>query len=192
MEDINYQWYIQETDSDGYKWFDELEGETDLSLKTEPITKEQVYRLQVEDYYGDRRNVVFNVFPQAVSGWVEEGGERYYYKDDGTKLTNGWAKDGSAWYWMDSSGKITKNQWVQSGGKWYYMNANGVMVTGWQQIGGKWYYFNANGDMKTGWLQLGSKWYYLKSSGEMATGKLEIGGKMSEFDGNGVWKGYVS
>ena len=186
MEDINYQWYIQETDSDGYKWFDELEGETDLSLKTEPITKEQVYRLQVEDYYGDRRNVVFNVFPQAVSGWVEEGGERYYYKDDGTKLTNGWAKDGSAWYWMDSSGKITKNQWVQSGGKWYYMNANGVMVTGWQQIGGKWYYMNSSGAMTTGWQQIGGKWYYMNSSGAMTTGWQQIGGKWYYMNSSGV------
>ena len=187
MEDISYEWYIQETDSEGYSWFEELEGETGLSYKTEPITKEQVYRFRVEDYYGDRRNVVFHVFPQAApTGWVEEGGERYYYKDDGTKLTNGWAKDGSVWYWMDSSGKITKSKWVQSAGKWYYMDSSGAMTTGWQQIGGKWYYMDSSGAMTTGWQQIGGKWYYMNSSGAMTTGWQQIGGKWYYMNSSGV------
>ena len=98
-------------------------------------------------------------------GWYPENDERYYYKEDGSKLTNGWAKDGKDWYWLDADGKITRNKWVKSAGKWYYMSSSGVMATGWQKIGGKWYYMNSSGVMTTGWQKIEGRWYYMDSSG---------------------------
>ncbi|WP_051689042.1 leucine-rich repeat protein [Butyrivibrio sp. AE2032] len=127
-----------------------------------------------------------------LTGWQKIDGKWYYMDSVNGDMKTGWQPIGGKWYYLKSDGVMVTG-WLQLGNTWYYLKSDGAMVTGWQQIGGKWYYLDpSNGDMKTGWLQLGSKWYYLKSSGEMATGKLEIGGKMSEFDGNGVWKGYVS
>ena len=133
--------------------------------------------------YQGTKKVTFKILP---IGWHEEGGERYYYKEDGTRLTKGWAKDGSTWYWMDESGKITKSKWIQSAGKWYYMDSSGAMTTGWQQIGGKWYYMNSSGVMTTGWQQIGGKWYYMNSSGVMTTGWQQIGGKWYYMGSSGV------
>ena len=133
--------------------------------------------------YTGSKTVTFKILPV---GWYEEDGERYFYKEDGTKLTNGWAKDETTWYWMDDDGKISKNKWVQTGGKWYYMSSSGAMATGWQQIGGKWYYMNSSGAMTTGWQQIGGKWYYMNSSGAMTTGWQQIGGKWYYMNSSGA------
>ena len=123
----------------------------------------------------------FTIYPV---GWYPENDERYYYKEDGSKLTNGWAKDGKDWYWLDADGKITRNKWVKSAGKWYYMSSSGVMATGWQKIG--WYYMNSSGVMTTGWQKIGGKWYYMNSSGVMTTGWQKIGGKWYYMNSSGV------
>ena len=124
--------------------------------------------------YTGTKTVAFTIKPV---GWYKDGGEWYYYKSDGKKLTNGWAKDSIGWYWLGADGKITKSKWVKSGGCWYYLGANGVMTTGWQLVGGRWYYMNPSGAMTTGWQKVGGKWYYMNPSGAMTTGWQKVGGK---------------
>ncbi|MDG9597825.1 nucleoside triphosphate hydrolase, partial [Streptococcus pneumoniae] len=47
--------------------------------------------------------------PKVTTGWKQENGVWYFYKEDGTMATG----------------------WLQYNGSWYYLNANGSMATGW-------------------------------------------------------------
>ncbi|HET0716277.1 TPA: nucleoside triphosphate hydrolase, partial [Streptococcus pneumoniae] len=49
--------------------------------------------------------------PKVTTGWKQENGVWYFYKEDGTMAT-GWLKDGDTWY---------------------YLGTNGMMQTGWLQ-----------------------------------------------------------
>jgi hypothetical protein len=82
---------------------------------------------------------------KSTPGWHQFDGVWFYYKADGSLLTNGWAKDSTGWMWMNGSGKITKSQWIKDGGSWYYLKANGYMATGTQTINGKTYRFASSG-----------------------------------------------
>ncbi|HHA9636449.1 TPA: nucleoside triphosphate hydrolase, partial [Streptococcus pneumoniae] len=60
--------------------------------------------------------------PKVTTGWKQENGVWYFYKEDGTMATG----------------------WLQYNGSWYYLNANGSMATGWVKDGDTWYYLEAS------------------------------------------------
>ena len=121
---------------------------------------------------------------QAVSGFMEIGGNWYYFDASGQKLT-GWQEYDDNWYYMDADG-VMLTGWQQLDGKWYYFYSSGRMATGWAEIDGKWYYFNGGGVMLTGWLETGGKWYFFNGGGVMRTGWVSNGGKWYYMDGDGV------
>ena len=104
------------------------------------------------------------------TGWQYENGEWYYYKEDGSKLTNGWAKDSTGWMYMDSNGRITKNKWIKDNGEWYYLKSNGYMAANeWTKDSSGWMYMDNSGKItKNKWIKDNGEWYYLKSNGYMA------------------------
>ncbi len=57
------------------------------------------------------------------TGWVDEGGTLYYYKDN----------------------VIQKNSLVKDSGKWYYTDENGACSTGWKKFGNNMRYFKPDG-----------------------------------------------
>ena len=101
---------------------------------------------------------------QPPSGWQEQGGDRFYLKEDGSRATG----------------------WLSKGGERYYLDESGVAVTGWYDLRGSRYYFGVNGTMHTGWLELDGKRYYFREDGTMARGQVEIDGVSCYFDATGA------
>ena len=118
----------------------------------------------------DGELVYFDKVIQEKTGWSYEDGEWYYYKGDGSKLTNGWAKDSTGWMWMDSDGRITKSKWIKDNSEWYYLKSNGYMAANeWTKDSTGWMYMDSNGKItKNKWIKDNGEWYYLKSNGYMA------------------------
>ena len=94
----------------------------------------------------------------AAKGWVEEGGQWYYYDNNGDYVTNDWKKSGNNWFWLGDDGSMVTDSIVEDGDYKYYVNANGAMVTNsWVAVepgdddneddapDHYWYYFGANG-----------------------------------------------
>ena len=94
----------------------------------------------------------------AAKGWVEEGGQWYYYNNNGDYVSNEWKKSGNNWFWLGDDGAMVTDTLVEDGDYYYYVNANGAMVTNsWVAVepgeddyednapDHYWYYFGANG-----------------------------------------------
>ena len=94
----------------------------------------------------------------AAKGWVEEGGQWYYYNTNGDYVSNEWKKSGNNWFWLGDDGAMVTDTLVEDGNYYYYVNANGAMVTNsWVAVepgeddyeddapDHYWYYFGANG-----------------------------------------------
>ena len=123
---------------------------------------------------------------KVLTGWLDDGGVRYYLSDSG-EMATGWRYLGGNWYYFNANGSM-RTGWVKVGGKWYYMQSNGIMKTGWVKLDGAWYYLNSDGSMKTGWLKDGGYWYYLDSHGFMKTGWVKVGGSWYYMNSNGVMR----
>ena len=101
------------------------------------------------------------VYRYAVTGIQEIDGGKYYYTEDGRRLSN-----------VDEiEEELNKDHdgFVSIEGETYYFE-NGSMQTGWKDIDGKRFYFSANGTMQTGLTLIDDAWYYLSDTGEMQTG----------------------
>lgn len=126
-------------------------------------------------YYPDKPQTID---PPGKTGWTEENGERYYYKND--KLVTGWDWIDSAWYYFDPSGKLVHDQWAKDSKYLYYMGHDGKMLTGFHEIGaGNWYYFNPKNDgsygrVMTGWTQIDGTWYYFNKQDDGHYGRMYV------------------
>lgn len=63
----------------------------------------------------------------ACTGWLSEGGKRYYLDGNTAQMVTGWQliaeETGSSWYFFSPSGEMLTG-WYQDGpgGKWYYLD----------------------------------------------------------------------
>ena len=133
--------------------------------------------------------------PEPVTGWVDEGANRYYYLADGS-AAKGWLEiDGIRYYfgengamhmgWLALDGKqyflnmdgSLRTGWIEADGKQYYLDPaqDGAAHTGWLEQEGQRYYMDAQGVLCTGWLTLDETRYYLGTDGVMRTGWLTLG-----------------
>lgn len=107
------------------------------------------------------------------NGWIKEGGEWYFYKND-KKLKSQWVHD-SKWYWLGKDGKMVKSNLITYKGDKYYLKSNGVMASNeWIKFENGWRFFNKSGKMRIGWLKWKSNFYYLDSKGYMVTGGRNV------------------
>lgn len=80
----------------------------------------------------------------ATSQWVQDYGNWYYVKQDGTRYESAWAFLDNCWYWFGGSGKMMADGWLRlADGYWYYFNPSGAMLTSTTTPDG--YYVNADG-----------------------------------------------
>lgn len=107
------------------------------------------------------------------NGWVKEGNDWYFYKDD-KKLKSQWVHD-SKWYWLGKDGKMVKSNLITYKGDKYYLKSDGVMASNeWIKFENGWRFFNKSGKMRIGWLKWKSNFYYLDSKGYMVTGGRNV------------------
>ena len=106
----------------------------------------------------------------AENGWVQNGGNWYYYDYNGAALTDQAKTINSQKYFFDANGVMLHDAWWQSraDGKWYYAGGDGAAVKGWLQLGTDWYYLQASGAMAgEGWHTIDGKRYYFNENGTM-------------------------
>ncbi|MGN0592476.1 MAG: hypothetical protein ACI4JQ_04470, partial [Ruminococcus sp.] len=140
-------------------------------------------------YLYNRAAVEYNV----KTGWVQDGGNWYYYDDNGIMQT-GWVTNipgyDDAWFYFNDDG-IMQTGWVTNISGFddarFYFNDYGIMQTGWVQDGENWFYFNDDGTMKTGWVKDGENWYYLNDDGTLLRNAYTPEGYY--VDKNGIWTG---
>ena len=103
-------------------------------------------------------------------GWVQDGEEKYYYKEDGTPAEGFTEIDGKTYYFdsngrmyknttfgsydetddfyktyrVDNQGELVKGWYTDEYDNVYYYDSNGVQAQGLTEINGKTYYFNWN------------------------------------------------
>ena len=100
------------------------------------------------------------VAASAETGWVEKNGLWYYYKADGTMVTNDWVKTGGNWFYLDEDGVMAADEVISWKDSWYALKKNGAMVTNdWfsrsivlaNKTYTEWYYAGSDGALATGW-----------------------------------------
>lgn len=115
---------------------------------------------------------------EQKNAWVKVDNNWTYWKDG--KQVTGWLQDGGdSWYYCDVNTGFMKTGWFQDGGSdWFYCDVEtGVMETGWfQDSDSTWYYFftkedatergNREGAMAANqWVYSNNTWYYLGDNG---------------------------
>jgi D-alanyl-D-alanine carboxypeptidase len=99
---------------------------------------------------------------------------------------SGWVKDGDQWYYVKENGTKAAGQWLEIEGESYWFDDNGSMAKGWRQIDGNWYYLRSNGAMaKNYWSQVKEtgKWFYLGSDGALLVNTTTPDGYQVGLDG---------
>ena len=102
-------------------------------------------------------------------GWKYEGGEWYYYRSNGTVLTNGWVKDSRGWCYAGDNGKLIRNGWAKDSHGWCWMNGSGYWDTGkkWILVSGEWYYIRNGYRVQNSWLKDSHGWCYAGEDGRL-------------------------
>lgn len=159
-------------------------------------------------YYGlKKKDGSSTEIPQQY-GWVQEGGNWYYLKSDGTRMKGFNIVDGEVYYFNSKGYRVTG--WQNLEVSRYYFQSNGVMSKYLTKVGKKYYYFNdkgwlmkgffsgkgkkryyanSKGVLQTGWKKYKNKWYYFDpQTYEAATGLQKIDGKWYYFGPKGVMK----
>lgn len=160
-----------------------------------------------EKYYFDKDGAMH-------TGWLELDGNRYYFEESGSLVTDGFAfvPESKNYFFFDENGVsqsgiqdvlgdsftflayfdaktgLVKNSWKFADGTWYYADREGRLASGWLQLAGKWYFFNNEAEMQTGWINDGKFDYYMTSSGAMAQGWTLVDGKWYYFNNSGFSK----
>ena len=146
----------------------------------------------------------------AVNSFVNIGGKKYYFDENGKKLSNRWLKFGEFTYYIGADGAACTG-FLKIGGRTYYFKDSrgstrypvGAMESGWQKIGGMKFYFADSGypaigdkypgAMLTGFRRIGGNMYYFAdtlypsmSRGRMMDGWRTISGRKYYFGADGI------
>ena len=142
----------------------------------------------------------------TLSGWVEKGGNWYYYQN-GQPL-KGWQElqwsGGKDWFYFNHDGVMLKDTVTPDG---YRVNENGVWdknkqnkqskhseesenqvgatYSNWTKIGDSWYYFDNEGKKTVGWQEINNVYYYFEDDGKLKTGWIKRDDKYYYYDSNG-------
>lgn len=120
---------------------------------------------------------------QLLHGWDEE--KEFYYDEKGYPVSDSWIDDGGFKYYFDQDGNYVTG-WKEINGSKYYFGEDGKMSTGETTLDGSTYYFQADGAYVTGWKKVGEDMYYHDENGKtVVDSSKEIDGKTYFFDETG-------
>ena len=122
--------------------------------------------------------------PEILTGWVEEGGKRYYLDEKGNKCT-GWLELEDGDYYLGTDGAAVTG-WNDVDGANRYFGETGALYSGWLERDGKTYYLTMEGTLTSGWIDVGAERYYLTEDGSRHTGWLELDGDKYYFREDGT------
>ncbi len=138
----------------------------------------------------DKGIYYFNEQAQLQVGWLELGGNTFYFNPaENGKLYTGWFRDPALGvrYLDTTDGHMLKGLAVIDKDM-YYFNDQGLMQVGWVDVNGLTYLFNPNdnGKMYRGWWQDATGKYYLdKTDAHRVTGLAAIDGSFYYFNEKG-------
>ena len=123
---------------------------------------------------------IYHLDGNAVTGWLDVDGSRYYFDEDGVLLT-GWQDIDGARYYFDADGSMVTG-WLADA---HYLYQDGTLATGWLKLDGKEYFLGHDGRRKQGIVEVDGTEYLLNEQGYLSYGWTEIDGKRYYSDENG-------
>lgn len=124
------------------------------------------------------------------TGWLDNGGNRYYLGNAGV-LTTGWTEIAGETYFFNESG-VMATGWLEQESRSYYLNDVGAMVLGWVETEDGRYYTDEHGILTSAWLDLEDGRYYLSEQGTAVTGWQEVDGNRYYFEADGrMYSGWL-
>lgn len=120
----------------------------------------------------------------VCTGWQKIDGETYYLKEQGGVHTGWLTQEEKSWFFDDSG--CMKTGWLEDGDDRYYLNESGNPVSGWQEVNGVRYCFSEDGKVLSGWQQFETGRYYLNQDGSVYTGWLDTEEGRYYLDENGT------
>ena len=109
----------------------------------------------------------------TYTGWWSQNGKWYYY-ENGVKLTNTWKKDSVGLVYLGAGGDMLTNTWVKHSVGWCYVGKDGycVLTNQWVKDSVGWCYFGADGRMLTDtWVKDSVGWCYVGTDGYCVTNR---------------------
>lgn len=104
-------------------------------------------------------------------GWLEWKGKKYFLSKTSGRMYRGLRKISKKIYYFDSSGAMLADRWVKAKGDWYYIGTDGVgLVNKWKTTNGRRYRLGSDGVMLTGLTKVGKKTYYLNPQDTVENG----------------------
>ena len=151
-------------------------------IVTQDFNKAATKYIDDRAYGGYDYSTTFRENSYADDGWLIGNGDTQYYYRDNEPVT-GWLEDGGAKYYMNPDSGKKETGWLTLGSDTYFLDEFGRMQTGFVKIGTAVHHFDGQGHQtKTGWRQIGGNWYYFGAFNKVAFGVQTIGGKKYLFD----------
>ena len=170
------------------------EPEEMIDPETEEYLPEEIVEVEEDVDISEEEEIdVLEVQAASLKGWIEEGGDWYYFVD-GEPVT-GWQTIKGKKYHFNAVGIMSTGfMYIQEsdGSYGYLFDENGHYLTGWQEFEEKWYYLGSDGRALSGWQKINKKWYYFSKEMDdgkiffMVTGFKKIDGSRYYFNDNGA------
>lgn len=154
---------------------DELEGEIKTKWADKIFLTTSDGSLKVKNKIGEWKGDKFQRHDGSYveNDFVDSKGERYYFGEDGKKVT-GWQDIDGQRYHFTKKGIMEKDTWKKKDGGKCYLNPNGTMAVGWMEFDGELYCFDGDGLMLTGKHQVGSSACKFADDGKLVSRESKI------------------
>ena len=153
-------------------------------IVTQDFNKAATKYIDDRAYGGYDYSTTFRENSYADDGWLIGNGDTQYYYRDNAPVT-GWLEDGGSKYYMNPDTAKKETGWLTLDDDTYFFDEFGRMQTGFVKIGTAVHHFDEQGrQTKTGWKKIDGNWYYFGAFNKLALGVHTVGGKKYLFD----WK----
>ena len=151
-------------------------------IVTQDFNKAATKYIDDRAYGGYDYSTTFRENSYADDGWLIGNGDTQYYYRDNAPVT-GWLEDGGSKYYMHPDTAKKETGWLTLDDDTYFFDEFGRMQTGFVKIGTAVHHFDEQGHQtKTGWKKIDGNWYYFGAFNKLALGVHTVGGKKYLFD----------